>query len=227
MPDGIFVSSTELDSHANTVVVGKQTFVFSHSGQYANVQAFTEKVKVLPQVPIVDAVIAYDCPSSGETYLFVVRNALCVQSMEINLIPPFIMREAGLVISTTPNIHCDKPTVADHSIFDEESGLRIPLTLNGIFSTFNTRSVNEDEIENVENYQTIFLTPDSNVWNQYDESYKMNEDPNLDNRGRMVLPSTPTQHCLVRETKVSAIAGMTEENDMAMHVTDNFSQQYV
>ena len=88
-------SSTELDSHANMVVIGKQAFIFSHSGQYANVRAFTDEVKVIPKVPIVDAVIAYDCPQSGQTYIIVVRNALCVPSMEHNLISPFILREAG------------------------------------------------------------------------------------------------------------------------------------
>ena len=163
MPEGLFVSSTELDSHANMVVLGKQAFVFSHSGQFANVQAFSEEVKALPEVPIVDAVIAYDCPSSGETFLLVARNALCVPSMDINLITPFIMREAGLVLNTTPKIHFDEPTIGDHSMFDEDSVLRIPLMLNGIFSAFETRSLNDDEIENAENHQTVFLTPDSNV----------------------------------------------------------------
>ena len=57
-----FGSSTELDSHANMVVIGKQAFIFSHSGQYANVQAFTDEVKGIPKVPILDAVIAYDFP---------------------------------------------------------------------------------------------------------------------------------------------------------------------
>ena len=74
------------------VVIGKQAFIFSHSGQYANVQAFTGEVKGIPKVPIVDVVIAYDCPQSGQTYLIMVRNALCVPYMEHNLIPPFILR---------------------------------------------------------------------------------------------------------------------------------------
>ena len=58
-------SSTKLDSHANMVVIVKQAFIFSHNGQYANVQEFTDEVKSIPKVPIVDAVIAYDCPQSG------------------------------------------------------------------------------------------------------------------------------------------------------------------
>ena len=118
------------------VVIGKQVFVFSHSGQYANVRAFTDEVKGIPKVPIVDAVIAYDCPKSGQTYLLVVRNDLCVPSMEHNLKPPFILRETGLVLHDTPKIHCNVPSAEYHSLFDEETGMRIPFTLDGMFSVF-------------------------------------------------------------------------------------------
>ena len=45
-------------TYRQMVVIGKQAFVFSHSGQYANVKAFTDKVKGIPKVPIVNAVIA-------------------------------------------------------------------------------------------------------------------------------------------------------------------------
>ena len=60
-------SSTELYSHSNMMFIGKKAFIFSHSGQYANVRSFTDEVKGIPKVPIVDAVIAYDCPQSGHT----------------------------------------------------------------------------------------------------------------------------------------------------------------
>ena len=103
-------SSTKLDSHANMVFIGKQAFFFSHSVQYANVRAFTDEVKGIPKVPIVDAVIAYDFPQSGQTYLLMVWNALCVPSMEHNLILPFILREAGLVLHDTPKIYCNVPS---------------------------------------------------------------------------------------------------------------------
>ena len=76
-----YLSSTELDSHANMVVIVKQPLVFIHSGKYTDVQAFAKEVKGLPEVPVVDAVIAYDCTSSGETYLLFVRNDLCVPTM--------------------------------------------------------------------------------------------------------------------------------------------------
>ena len=144
-----FESSTELDSHTNMVVIGKQVFIFIHSGQYENVRAFTDEVKGITEVSIVDAVIAYDCPQSGQTYLLVVRNSLCVPSMEHNLMPPFILREAGLVLHDTPKIHCNVPSAEDQSLLDEEIGLIIPFTLDGTFSVFKSRSLTNEEINNV------------------------------------------------------------------------------
>ena len=169
-----YESSTELDSHANMVVIGKQAFVLSHSGQYENVRAFTDEFKGIPKVPIMDAVIAYDCLQSGQTYLLVARNALCIPSMEHNLITPFILREAGLVLHDTPKIHSNVTSAEDQSMFDEETRLRIPFTLDRNFSVFKSRSLTNEEINNVEDFETVFLTPDSNKWDPYDKSYKHN-----------------------------------------------------
>ena len=84
--------TTELDSHANMVVVGQQATIISGPTTYAEVRAFADDCKTLQKVPIMDVAIAYDCPSSHETYILIVRNALLVKSMVHNLIPPFIMR---------------------------------------------------------------------------------------------------------------------------------------
>ena len=51
-------STTELDSHANMIVVGKQAFVFSNSGQSVDFKAFTDEFVGLFKVHIVDSVIA-------------------------------------------------------------------------------------------------------------------------------------------------------------------------
>ena len=74
----------------------------------------------------------------------IVRNDLCVPSMEHNLIPPFILREVGLVLHDTSKIHCNVPSVEYHYLFNEETGLRIPFTLDGTLSVFKTRSLTID-----------------------------------------------------------------------------------
>ena len=43
-----------------------------------------------------------------------VRNDLCVPSMDHNLVPPFFLRETGLILKDKPNIHCEDTSVEDH-----------------------------------------------------------------------------------------------------------------
>ena len=88
-------SATELDSHANMVVAGKDFLVIQDTGLTANVNPFSDELQSMNKVPIVDGVTAYDCPYTHETILCVVRNALHVPTVDHNLVSPFIMREAG------------------------------------------------------------------------------------------------------------------------------------
>ena len=59
-------STTQLDSHANMVVVGQQATVFGRSGRSADVRPFSSDCSKLESVPIVDAAVAYDCPILDE-----------------------------------------------------------------------------------------------------------------------------------------------------------------
>ena len=115
-------SRTELDSHANMPVIGKHALVLSHTGRVADVNPFTPDYKSM-RVPIVHAAIKYKCPYTNDTSILVVRNALHVPSMDNNLIPPFMMREVGLQVWDTPKIHVTDPTVDDHAIVCQDTGL--------------------------------------------------------------------------------------------------------
>ena len=99
------------------IVLGRHCFIISRSGKVIDVSTFAEAAGGLSQVPIVDAAIAYDCPRSEKTYILIVRNALYVESMEENLVPPFILREAGLIVNECPKQHCPigEATEDDHT----------------------------------------------------------------------------------------------------------------
>ena len=97
--------TTELDSHANMVVLGNQCIIIQRTGRYADVNSFASDVGSMARVPIVDAALAYDCPHSERTFLLVARNALFVESMDHNFFPPFIMREAGSEVDELAMIH--------------------------------------------------------------------------------------------------------------------------
>ena len=109
-----------------------------------------------------------------------------------------------MILNDAPKIICTGPSVEDHFLFDEETGLRLPFTLNGTFSMFETRSITEDEIKNAENYPTISLTLDSKMWYPEDESFKLNKDSNFYNRGDMFLPTIAIENTPVADEYLSA-----------------------
>ena len=138
--NGTLSSATELDSHANMPVAGNGTTVIARTGRHATVTPFSEDLPSMEMVEIVDVAMAYDDPVTLITTIFVMRNALYVPSMDYNLVPPFMMREAGLIVDETPKIQmAGDATIENHSIFDPVTNVRIHLKLNGIFSYFMTR----------------------------------------------------------------------------------------
>ena len=85
--------------------------------------------------------------------------------MDHNLIPPFILRCAGLQVNGTAKIHSEDPTIKDHSIYDPKTEIRICFNLKGIFSYFDTRALTKDEITNCDDYRVIYLSSAEPDWN--------------------------------------------------------------
>ena len=90
---------THLDSHANMVVLGKECYQISDVEKYAEVLGWSPLCGVVDEVPIIDAIVSYIVPNSNKFYLLLICNALYVPDMEHNLIPPQIMRKAGLEVN--------------------------------------------------------------------------------------------------------------------------------
>lgn len=197
---------TELDTHANMVVLGKNCFVFDHvQGRTCEVASYNPAMRKAKHVPIVDAAIAYDYPYTLKTYyLLIIRNALYIPTMNNNLIPPFILLKAGLKVrNDVPKIHVESLTVSDHAIEfpEQENGaaLRIPLQLWGVFSFFHTRAPTNKEAAEL---NPLLLTPDSNHWNPHSEHFAKNEESMLDWEGEMQVKCRRLNHVLDFNTAI-------------------------
>ena len=221
---------TELDSHANMIVLGKNSFVFESTGKTCNVQPFSSDLGMATNVPIVDGALAYDCPYTGQMYILLARNALHIPSMDHNLLPPFIMRAGGVKVNDVPKIHCESPEIEDHSISFEGTELLIPLQLDGIFSYFHTRTPTTKELHECEK---VFISPDSSDWNPHCKSYERNERSMLDFEGNMSEPSRRTSHRVVFEDEDTDMADLASTmasistNDWEANVDSNLSSAFV
>ena len=174
-------SRTELDSHTNMPVVDRNAYIISDTRRIADVSPFTPDYDSM-QISIVDAAVRYDCPYDDKTNIFVLRNPLYVPSMKSNLIPPFVIREAGIRVNDTPKIQTSDPTEEDHSIYFPDTEFRIPLSLWGVFSYFITLKPSTEQTMNAED--VYLLIPRS--MNPNCDAYAMNEENMLDWEGNMV-----------------------------------------
>ncbi len=213
-------SRTELDSHANMPVVGRHALIISDTGRIADVNAFTPDYEPM-QLSIVDAAIQYDCPYDRQSYILVIRNDLHVPSMENNLLPPFVMREAGIKVYDTPKTQVTEPTIEDHSITFPETGFRIPLSLWGMFSYFPTTKPTASLMMDTE--EVYLLTPSR--WNPHDDSYATNEENMLDWEGNMVTKKDRVQVLLADIAEDTAVAASVQISSVENSLIDSVLQR--
>ena len=76
-----------------------------------NVLGFTDKLGDCENIPVVHAVLAWDDPYTGETSILMVYNALYFEEMEVNLIPPIMIRLAGAEINKCSNFCVRVPLI--------------------------------------------------------------------------------------------------------------------
>ena len=69
---------TELNSHANMVVVGRRAYILNSAGITTQVSPFTPEYDSFKEVPIIDAAVAYNCPITDKSFILFFRNALSV-----------------------------------------------------------------------------------------------------------------------------------------------------
>ena len=86
--------------------------------------------------------------------------------MSNNLLPPSMLREAGITINEFPKIHVSSLTVEHHSIMFQETNFRIPLSLYGTFSYFPTTKPSIKDLEEPED--VYVLTP--TTWNPHSDT---------------------------------------------------------
>ena len=65
--------TTELDSHANMCVIGKNCYLLSKLSlaRTVSIGAFAESTGGLDEDSVVDAMLAYDCEQTNQVYLLV------------------------------------------------------------------------------------------------------------------------------------------------------------
>ena len=110
-------------------------------------------------IPVVDACIKWNNPLTGKNHFLLFEDALYVEQMDNNLLPPFLLREAGWLVNDTAHIHTHCPTKFTHSLVLEHESVHITLFLNGFFSFFASSKPTWKEFDAAEDDYVHHMTP--------------------------------------------------------------------
>ena len=145
-PDGkpIFC---ELDSHADTCCAGANFVMLEEPYKHVNVYAYSGEYKPLTNIPVTVCATVWVSPVTGESYLLVVNEALYFgERLDSSLLCPNQLRDNGLTVDDVPKQYSADST---HSIYDPVTKVRIPLSLKGVISCFETHKPSPEEVLNL------------------------------------------------------------------------------
>jgi hypothetical protein len=172
-------STTHLNSHADTSVVGRNALVVLDYDRLVDVCGYDPKGPVTRSLRTVTAaLLAYTHPQSGEVVILVVHQAVLIPSLHHNLLCPNQMRLNDVVVSEQPKFLTENPTDTTHAIVipgkEEENlpPLTIPLDLQGLTSCFPMRKPSAEEYESCSRYD---LTSEEPIFDPRDPTYASQE----------------------------------------------------
>jgi hypothetical protein len=106
--------STELDSHADTCVVGRNCLITHTYDKKVNVSGYGPKLGSMKGMSIVSAAVAYDNPSCDEMVILRIHQAVHILTMANNLLCPMQLRVNDVMVDEHPKFLHHHPTDTIH-----------------------------------------------------------------------------------------------------------------
>ena len=177
---------TDLDSHADTCVVGKNALIDHILNKKVNVTGFDPSLgKEVKDLDLVSAALAYDCPETGETVILMIHHqAVHVPTMTNDLLCPMQMRTNDIGVQECPKFLEEHPDDTSHALRINQNGedMLIPLALRGVVSYFPTRKPTTAEFQTC---RRVELTSEEPEWDPSSVTFQEQEDATVDAHGRV------------------------------------------
>ena len=139
----------ELDSHADTTALGRDTLIIMDYNRPIMVQGFDPALGAI-ECKTVSGVVGYTQPGTGRRYHLVIHQALSIPVLDHHLLCPMQCRVNGIVINECPKFLCPDASNYSHAIVatdpdDCEAEVVLPLSLDGATSYLPVYNVKERE----------------------------------------------------------------------------------
>ena len=185
-------TTLELDSHADTCVLGRDALIFQDFDRPVEVFGY-DNSKGAETYRTVSGVVAYHHPHTGECFHLVVHQAIHVPHLDHHLLCPMQCRVNDVTVNDLPKFLAIDPTENTHALtFQVESpddgpsrDVVLPLELRGITSLLTVSVPTADEF-NSRKCTRLELTSEHLLWDPNDPSYAEQEKAMTDYHGVII-----------------------------------------
>ena len=135
----------DLESHADTCVLGANTLLIQYYGHPVNVLSYDPDLEDC-NYQTVNGVIGYDYPITGQTYHLVIHKAISIPHLKHQRICPIQSRVNYVTIGENPKSPASNPTNETHSIIvtdpdDPAQRVISPLAIRRVTTYFPNRPI--------------------------------------------------------------------------------------
>jgi hypothetical protein len=109
------VNRSDLDSHADCCVCGKEVLVFNYFDREVTVAGWDPEGET-QSLSIVSAAMSYTVPESGKTVLLIAHQSIFSPSLSHNLLSTMQMRFHDVIVNERPKFQSLNPKKLSHSI---------------------------------------------------------------------------------------------------------------
>ena len=130
----------ELDSHADTIVLGANCIILSHTGQSCKVMPYSDTYDAITDVPVVTGATLWTSPHDGDEFILIFNEAHWMgDTLQHTLVNPNQLRGYGTTIQ-------DNPFAPSPLKFKPPTCPTIPLTTMGTIIYCNTCAPSDCEL---------------------------------------------------------------------------------
>ena len=154
----------ELDSHADTCVLGKNVLLFMDHERPGNVVGYDKSCGTQQRdLPTVSGALAYNDANSGTAIMIIVHQAMSVAMMSNNLLCPMQIRMNDVELNDTSKFLTEIPTNKTRAISGRDQDGRkhiIHFTLRGVTSYIPTHNPLIEEFETCPRIELKYKSPE-------------------------------------------------------------------
>jgi hypothetical protein len=156
------VNISDLDSHTDASVVGKETLPFQDFDREVTASGYDPEVET-KSLNMVSSALGYTIPEVGRTVLLSVHQGIFIPQLEHNLLITMQMKLHDIVVNDKLKFQCVELINLSHTVTMRgdimDDVLTINLYLNGIVYFFQAFKTTQEEFETCDRYELTYEIP--------------------------------------------------------------------